>query len=139
MQYADVKHYIGRFYAERDAYIEYDDPATTYTCCGAVLVASVLAETKSADVLSELTGLPVNFAAAVGLLIELQGGMTVERLGYVRTALEQNPEDFSDVEDALSYVLEEFWADRNGLEVEEILERMRGRNSDRRDAPDMDR
>ena len=56
-----------------DAYIEGDDPATTFTSCGAVLLAFMLGGINSVDILARITGFPVNFTEAVFLVMEAGG------------------------------------------------------------------
>ena len=67
---AGVTQYLAVFKAEKEFFTEGDSATTTFGCTGAVVLASVLSGSTQADQVSHITGLPVQFVAAVLSVLE---------------------------------------------------------------------
>jgi hypothetical protein len=126
MSPTEVRNYLDRFYGFTDPYVEYDDPTTTFIACGAAIITSILMDSISAQSISVITRLPVNFVAAVMVGMEVQSMWDHERTAGLRDALGTVPEDFADVSNALLSVLEEFGSPRRMTpDFQRVLESFR--------------
>src|SRR6185437_1605191 len=68
-----IKAMLDRYYTETDSYIEDDNGGSTVLSAGCVLLASVMAGTRSPDVIATLTGLPIEFVTAVWMVSDAGG------------------------------------------------------------------
>jgi hypothetical protein len=120
-----VKSFLDQFYTAVDPYIEGDDPATTFASCGAVLLASVLANTNSVDILARITGFPVSFTEAVFLVIEAGGHDFSLQFADLIAVVNLYPGDFKKLEDTVNSLMEDYWAKTEAYWCD-ILEVLRG-------------
>src|ERR1700757_993821 len=110
METTGVKPFLEEFYGVATAYVEGDDPATTFSSCGAVLLAAVLTETHSVDVLTKITGFPPAFVEVVLRVMETGGYHLSLQFADLITAASLHSDDFKTLETALNDMMESYWA-----------------------------
>jgi hypothetical protein len=120
-----VRSFLDQFYTAVDAYIEGDDPATTFTSCGAVLLASALSSTNSVDILATITGFPVSFTEAVFLVMEIGGHDFSLQFADLIAVVYHHPGDFKKLEDTLNSLMDDYWAKMEAHWCD-VLETLRG-------------
>ena len=127
--FEDHAEWLKRFYEneKNDAYVDGDDPATTFGSLGAVLMASVLASTRSPVLIAQLTGLPVPFAKEVARLMDFDHFWRSEPFTELERTLRDHPDDYADVGDALFCVKEHVWLKSRLPRMEKVLEEARRR------------
>jgi len=81
-----VKSFLDHQYNVVDAYVEGDDPTTTLISCGIVLLAAIVAETRSEEVLSQIAGLPTSFIEGVIEIFEFNGFYLLQQFADLLTA-----------------------------------------------------
>jgi hypothetical protein len=110
METSAVRSFLDEFYTVAEAYVEGDDLATTFASCGAVLLAAVLVETRSAEILASVTGFPVSFIERV--LWGMEAGKHCFSLQFADfiTAVHLHREDFKKMEGTLDALMEAYWA-----------------------------
>lgn len=123
MEASAVRSLMNKFYAVAPPYTEGDDPATTFSCCGAILLAAVLAETSSVDVLARITGFPTSFVEVVLCVMETGGYHLSLQFADLIVAAHLHPEDYKMLENAVDALMEIYWARMDAVwcEVFEIL------------------
>jgi hypothetical protein len=109
MEATAVKLSLEEFYMVAGAYVEGDDLATTFTSCGAVLLAAVLIETRSPEIVANVTGFPVSFVERV--LWGMEAGKHCFSLQFADliTVVHLHREDFKKMEDTLNALMETYW------------------------------
>lgn len=113
-----VTNFLKLFYqGEITEYEEGDDLGSTSGVSGAVILASVLAETKSASRLAKITGLPVYFVDCVISNMNLNNFWESENFQYLRTTICAGHSGAKEIEGALNDFLAEFW---NESRVEDL-------------------
>lgn len=110
METPDIKSFLEEFYGVAEAYIEGDDPATTFSSCGGVLLAAILAETSSVDVLTKITGFPAGFVEAVLRVMEAGGYHLSLQFADLIMAARLHSDDFKTLENTINDVMENYWA-----------------------------
>ena len=106
MELSIAKSWLDRYYEVNAFYVERDGPTTTLISCGAVLLAAIVAGSRSAQTLTALTGLPASFVEATLLVADSGGHFFSASYGRLILAVTQQPEDFDQVVHALSDL---FW------------------------------
>lgn len=110
MELSAASFFLERFYGVSGAYVVGDDPTTTFNSCGAVVLAAVLLESRSAETLARLTGLPAGFAEATLCVLEVGGHHLSSVFGELITIVHGQSEDMKQLEDTLNALLAEYWA-----------------------------
>ena len=112
MNYHDTQQYLATFERRRELFtVEGNTRATTFGCSRAVILASALSGSKAADELSELTGLPINFAGGVLFAAEAVGLWEDRRWGQLLLELRiAEKRDLQGVDRALCSVIEQLWS-----------------------------
>jgi hypothetical protein len=113
-----TKATLDRYCIETGSYIEGDDDGTTMLSVGSVLIASI-AGTRSPDVISTLTRLPVGFVAAVLIVSEAGAHESSSRFADLSLAVRNSTFDICDIEKVLADLL---------VEIVESLEPAGGRS-----------
>lgn len=101
MDLSVAKSWLDRYYAVKEFYVERDGSTTTLLSCGAVLLAAIVACSRSVETLTTLTGLPAAFVEATLLVADSGGHFFSVSYGRLILAVTQHPEDFDQVEHAL--------------------------------------
>jgi hypothetical protein len=109
MNFSAAVSTFDRFYDAKEYCIEGDDPTTTLISCGAVLFGSVLASSRCAGVLSELTGLPAAFTTVVILIAEHCDLFFSVSYADLIISVRRDPENFDAVEKAIDQLMCDFW------------------------------
>jgi hypothetical protein len=110
MEASAVRSFLEEFYTVAEAYVEGDDPTTTFSSCGGVLLAAVLAETHSVEILTEITGFPASFIEVVLRVMETGGYHLSLQFADLITAASPHSDDFKTLENALNDMMESYWA-----------------------------
>ena len=110
MEITTIKPFLEEFYSVAEAYIEGDDPTTTFCSCGAVLLAAILAETSSVDVLTKITGFPACFVEAVLRVMGTGGYHFSLQFADLINAVCLHADDFKTIEITINDVMENYWA-----------------------------
>jgi hypothetical protein len=107
--------WLNRYYAVKDAYDKGEDLATTATSCAAVLLASAVAESRSVQTLSALTGFPRAFIEATLLVADSVGHFCSSEQGDLLVAVHHHPDDLDRIEHMLDLAMSLIWEgmDRN--------------------------
>ena len=125
MDVSVAKSLLDQFYNAADSYVEGDDPATTFSSCGAVLLASVVAGTRCAATLSRITGLPCDFITAVLLVMEADGHWSSLQFTDLILAVHHHLYNFEKLETVLNEFMAEYWAKMEAYWCD-VLEILRG-------------
>jgi hypothetical protein len=128
-EFEGYREWLRRFYAheKNDAYVDGDDPATTFGSIGVILMASLLSGSRSPALFAQLTGLPERFAAEVVRLMNFDGFWNSECFAELERTFRNNADDYADLGDALFCVLEHVWHKSRMPRMEEVLEESRQR------------
>lgn len=110
MEVLATRFFLNEFYAVVDAYVEWDDPTTTFASCGAILLAAVLAETRSVDVLTEITGFPIGFVEGVLRVMEIEGYYLSLQFADLITAVHLYREDMKKLGNTIDAFMESYWS-----------------------------
>jgi len=102
-----IKAMLDRYYTETDSYIEDDNGGSTVLSAGCVLLASVMAGTRSPDVIATLTGLPIEFVTAVWMVSDAGGHIFSLRYADLILAVRNRAFDICEVEEILGDLLVE--------------------------------
>jgi hypothetical protein len=122
-----IKNILNLFYqCEITPYAEGDDLGTTFGVSGSVILASVLAETKSAPRLAKITGLPVYFVDCVISNMHLNNFWDSEKFQCLETAICTGASCARDIEGALNDFLSEFWNESRVEDLGDALVAARG-------------
>jgi hypothetical protein len=126
MELLVAKSWLDRYYAVKAFYVERDSPTTTLFSCGAVLLAAIVAGSRSVQTLTTLTGLPEAFIETTLLVADSEGYFFFVSYGELILAVRQHPEDFDRIENALS---ELFWdmCEPPGWKWDDALSSLRAR------------
>lgn len=100
---------LDRFYAVKDHCVVGDTPTTTFMSCAALLLASVAAESRSASLLSYLTGFPIAFVEATLLVADSVGHFCSFSHGELIFAVHRDPDDLDRVEHLLNMAMGVIW------------------------------
>ncbi|MBW4046303.1 MAG: hypothetical protein HIU87_15105 [Acidobacteria bacterium] len=125
MEVTTIKPFLEEFYGVAEAYVEGDDPATTFSSCGVVLLAAILAETSSVDILTKITGFPACFVEGVLRVMEIGGYHLSLQFADLITAACLHSDDFKTLENTLNDVIENYWARMDPIWCE-AFETLRG-------------
>ncbi|MGB6689950.1 MAG: hypothetical protein WBE76_19105 [Terracidiphilus sp.] len=118
---------LERFYdAPNLPFIEHDDLGTTFLVSGAVILASLLAKTRSPNMLSDATGLPLAFTGMVIETMDLNDFWQSERYADLASTLQNCDRDYAGILDALNSFLEEFWLESKMPLLGKLLAILRG-------------
>lgn len=109
MDLSTAKSWLSHFYEVKETCIPGDEHTSTLISAGAVLLASVLVSSRDAHLLSELTGFPVGFTAAVLLVQETSNLYFSVSYADLINAVRRHPEDLDRIEDAINQVMGEYW------------------------------
>ena len=101
--------WLNRFYSVKEAYVEGDDRSTVANSCGAVLLASVVAETRSVQTLTALTGFPGAFIEATFLAADSVGHFCSFSHGDLMVAVHRYPDDLDRIEHLLDLAMGVIW------------------------------
>jgi hypothetical protein len=101
--------WLNNYYSEHSPVCEGDDLGTTYESVGSVLLAAVLAGTRSACDLAVITSLPFQFVWVVTAQMEAHGLWQSENLTALERILRERHENSDEVESSLRCILDEFW------------------------------
>ena len=113
-----VTEFLKLFFQEDiPEYIEGDDLGTTCVVSGAVILASILSETRSPSRLSKMTGLPAYFAACVMANMNMNGFWNCESFLDLCTTICATPSGATEIDEAIEDFLDVFW---NQSQVEEL-------------------
>jgi hypothetical protein len=104
-----AKSRLDRFYAVKEHCVAGDDPTTTFTSCAVLLLASVLAESRSAQLLSYLTGFPIAFVEASLLVADSVGHFGSFSHGDLIVAVHRHPDDLDRIELLLNMAMGIIW------------------------------
>ena len=121
MDIPNVKPFLEMFYGEADAYVVKDDPATTFSSCGVILLAAVLAETSSVAVLRKITGFPADFIKVVLHILESSGYHLSLQFADLISAAHLHKDDFKKVEDAVNNMMEYYWSRMNSVWCDALI------------------
>jgi hypothetical protein len=102
-----------------------DSEALTLTCCGVVILSSVLTDSGNSQFLARLTTLPEGFVKLVikiidGLNLWFSPGMCT----LIQTFEDWDPE-FAEVDDSFQWATEEFWNASTSLNLNAELDTLR--------------
>jgi hypothetical protein len=124
----EVSAWLRSFYSQPGNLPEVpnDDLGTTFTLCGAIVLASVLTSTRSPEQLAEITGLPITFTAMVIANMDFNQLWNSESFNELCRTIRVQPDDHEDVDDALECFLEVFWIKSKLPGMHEILPALRG-------------
>ena len=109
MDHTEVKDFLQELYTHAEGYAVDDDPVTTWNCAGAVLIASVLADSRDPNKLAAMTQLPCAFVDLVIYRAEIQYLMFEYNWSRLVDDLRSNPLNFELSENAICAVLEDLW------------------------------
>jgi hypothetical protein len=125
--FPDYEKRLASFCSVYQQMVEGDTEATTYACCGVVLLSAVLTGSRDAQFLAQLTSLPLGFVMLVLGMMDRQELWWSEQLFNLQKTLHECELNFADIESALHGVKEEFWniCWRPGLG--DLLETLRAR------------
>jgi hypothetical protein len=88
---------------------EGDTEAMTFECCGIVILSAVLSGSRDPQFLTRLTSFPEGFVMLVlGMMDRLDLWWSDRTFDLERT-IQQHSSDFTEVDDSLHSVTEEFW------------------------------
>lgn len=128
----DIIARISSFYAHGDIYndpfVEGDDKATTFSCCGAILLAAVFTGSRSSKLLSCLTGLPDSFANAVLWMMYRDHFWNSEPFAHFERTVAKEPENWTEIGESLFCHMENFWSASVDCEMHHLLEETRARH-----------
>ncbi len=110
METSNIRTFLQGFYEVAKAYVVGDNPVTTFSSCGAVLLASILAQTRSVDILATITGFPPGFIGAVLRVMETGGyHLSLEFADLIMAACLRS-DDFGLLENSVDAFMEIYWA-----------------------------
>ena len=122
MNYLDTKGLLDSFYKQFPAFEESDDPTTTLTSAGAVLLASAALDSICADTLARLTRLPIEFVSLVAESLDYQDDDFEHNWTCLEHDLTGAPLDFAEIAFSLDAVLEQFWSNKQLTDLNIALE-----------------
>ncbi len=125
MEVTDIKPYLEEFYGAAETYVVEDDPATTFYSCGSILLAAVLAETRSVDILTEITGFPASFVEVVLHVLETGGYHLSLQFADLILAAHLHSDDFKKLEATVNDLMESYWSRMDAVWCD-ALELLRG-------------
>jgi hypothetical protein len=88
---------------------EGDTEAMTFGCCGIVILSAVLSGSRDPQFLTRLTSLPEGFVRLVLAMMHRLGLWRSHRALDLGHTIQQHYSDFTEVDDSLHSVTEEFW------------------------------
>ena len=109
MDLSVAKSWLDRYYAVKEFYVDRDGSTTTLVSCGAVLLAAIVAGSRTVQTLTTLTGLPAAFIEATLLVADSGGHFLSDSHGRLIIAVTQHPADFEWIEEALNNLMCGIW------------------------------
>jgi hypothetical protein len=88
---------------------EGDTEAMTFGCCGIVILSAVLSGSRNPQFLTRLTSLPGGFVRLVLAMMDRPGLWWSDRAFDLEHTIQQHSSVFTEVDDSLHSVTEEFW------------------------------
>ncbi|MGB6689957.1 MAG: hypothetical protein WBE76_19140 [Terracidiphilus sp.] len=117
---------LERYYAPNLPFIENDDLGTTFLVSGAVILASLLTKTRSPNLLSDATGLPLAFTGLIIETMDLNDFWASDRYTDLARTLQNRDIDYPAIMDSLNSFLEGFWLELKMPLLGKLLAILRG-------------
>jgi hypothetical protein len=120
------ERWLNSFHASFPPVQPSDDLGTTFMCCGAVFLTTMVVGTRDRVLLAEATGLPMGFVQLVCDTADEDWFWWSEQIVVLDESLRNNPKDLAGIDAALSGVMEEFWLEVTDETFDVRLQTLRG-------------
>jgi hypothetical protein len=101
--------WIATFHEAFPPYVVGDDAATTFACCGAILLFAALFETKDSNFLTEATSLPEDFVVFICHKATQKELWSSDCMLDLKNKLAESLNDLANIEASLMSLKQELW------------------------------